>query len=407
MLQLILTLALLASVTVLAQEHPWAEIMHYWVSSGEQAALRVLQHQFEADGGQWVTTPLPNQNKMRGAMISRVAEGLPPTLMQWHAGNNIVELAELDLVADIESIAQRQNWHHIMPKVVLDSVTHKGRFIVVPVNIHGENWAWYNRSIYRHLKLAYPRNWDEFLVQAPRIKAAGYLPLAIGASGWQLRILFTDILIGIGGRKAYLQLITSNRTTLNPTILLQTMQILGALRQYSPPDGAELRWDEATRLVINGQAAVQFMGDWAKSEFLAAGKIVGQDFDCHLAPGNEMVYVTVIDAFAFAKTIDPRQQAAQRLIAKHILSPKIQRAFSLAKGSVPVNKNVDMAGFDRCAQIGIKSIRDDNAAVPAPSLVAAFVQSGVLDVHLTNFWHDLALTPEQAVQQLMTDLQEK
>ncbi|MEZ5592711.1 MAG: carbohydrate ABC transporter substrate-binding protein, partial [Gammaproteobacteria bacterium] len=119
---------------MLAQERPWAEIMHYWVSPGEHAALRVLQQQFEADGGQWVATPLPDQNRMRGAMISRLAEGLPPTLMQWHAGSNIVELAELNLVADVEPIAQRQNWHHIMPKVVLDSVTYNGRFIVVPVN---------------------------------------------------------------------------------------------------------------------------------------------------------------------------------------------------------------------------------------------------------------------------------
>ncbi|MEZ5592930.1 MAG: ABC transporter substrate-binding protein, partial [Gammaproteobacteria bacterium] len=272
---------------------------------------------------------------------------------------------------------------------------------------HGENWAWYNRAIYRQLNLAYPRNWNEFLLQAPRIKAAGYLPLAIGASGWQLRILFTDILIGIGGRKTYLQLISGNRAGLNPAMLLQTMQILGALRQYSPPDGSELRWDEATRLVINDQAAVQFMGDWAKSEFLAAGKIVGQDFDCQLAPGNGLAYVTVIDAFAFAKTTDLRQQAAQRLIAEHILSPEIQHAFSLVKGSIPVNKNVDMDGFDHCAQIGIKIIRDDNAVVPAPSLVAAHVQSGALGANLTEFWRDSMMSPEQAVQQLVTDLQEK
>ena len=390
--------------------HPQAEIMHYWVSPGEQAALQVIKKRFEAAGGEWIETPLANLASMRSEVINRIAEGLPPTLMQWHAGNSIMELAELDLVADLESIAQSQHWRSILPQVVLDSVTHNGRFIVVPLNAHGENWGWYNSAIYRELNLHYPDSWDEFLAQAPIIAGAGYIPLAIGASDWQIRLLFNDILIGVGGRKAYLSLlgkIQSGDAELDSAVLLRTMQILGSLRQYAAPGANNTSWDEATRLVINGQAAVQFMGDWAKGEFLSAGKVLGQDFDCQLAPGNGSAYMIVIDAIAFAKTADPEQQTAQRLIAESLLTPEIQRDFNLAKGSIPLNRGVELDGFDKCSRRGIAALNDDDNLLLSISLIDSGRRTNVLTSSLLDFWLDTTIPPEQAAEHLAAALNEQ
>ena len=33
-------------------------------------------------------------------------------------------------------------------------------------------------------------------------------------------------------------------------------------------------------MVIKGEAGMQLMGDWAKGEFLSAGKVPGKDFVC-------------------------------------------------------------------------------------------------------------------------------
>ena len=390
----------------MAGEPPRAEIMHFWVSPSEQAALRVLKQRLTAAGGQWIETALPNLNSLRSEVIDRIAEGLPPTIMQWHAGSNITELAELDLVADLEPIAQRQNWRSLLPQVVLDSVTYQDRFVVVPVNAHGENWAWYNRTIYRKLNLDYPRSWTEFLGQAPIIQKAGFLPLAISASSWEIRLLFTDILLAAGGRTAYEHLIYDDQATERDlSVLRQTLTILGDLRHYKPTSPSPQTWDEATRLVIDDLAAVQFMGDWAKGEFLKAGKRLGQDFDCRLAPGSGPIYVIVIDAFAFAKTNDPSQQKAQQLIAEEILSPAIQTAFNLAKGSVPVTTNVNPELFDECAQIALKAIREGKHLVPAPSLLSTKLQSGLLDAQLLEFWNDATLSVEQVMTRLAAERQ--
>lgn len=389
--------------------HPQAEIMHYWVSPGEQAALHIIKKRFEAAGGEWIETPLANLDSLRSEAIDRIVEGLPPTLMQWHAGDSIMALAELGLVADLESVAQNQHWRSILPQVVLDSVTHNGRFIVVPLNAHGENWAWYNRAIYRELNLSYPDNWEEFLIQAQIIAEAGYIPLAVGASAWQVRLLFNNILVGVGGREAYMSLldeIQSGKAALDPAVLLRTMQILGELRQYAAP-GADDTWHEATRLVINGQAAAQFMGDWAKSEFQNAGKILGQDYDCQLAPGTASSYMIVIDAFAFAKTTDSEQQAAQRLIAESLLTPEIQHDFNLAKGSIPLNKNVDLDGFDTCSRRGIAALKNDDELLLSITLVDSSHRTNVLTSRLLDFWRDTTILAEQAAEHLVAALNEQ
>ena len=39
-------------------------------------------------------------------------------------------------------------------------------------------------------------------------------------------------------------------------------------------------------MVIKGEAGMQLMGDWAKGEFIAAGKVPGKDFLCVAAPGT-------------------------------------------------------------------------------------------------------------------------
>ncbi len=39
-------------------------------------------------------------------------------------------------------------------------------------------------------------------------------------------------------------------------------------------------WNQATNLVITGQAGGQIMGDWAQGEFQVAGQVAGKDYTC-------------------------------------------------------------------------------------------------------------------------------
>ena len=49
-------------------------------------------------------------------------------------------------------------------------------------------------------------------------------------------------------------------------------------------------WNQATNLVITGQAGGQIMGDWAQGEFQVAGQVAGKDYTCLPGLGvNELI----------------------------------------------------------------------------------------------------------------------
>ncbi len=86
-------------------------------------------------------------------------------------------------------------------------------------------------------------------------------------------------------------------------------------------------------MVINGEAAFQIMGDWAKGEFIAAGKEPGQDFYCS-SPSNG-AYLYNVDSFAFFNVDGEDRQAGQQLLAKLTMGENFQKVFNLNKGFNP------------------------------------------------------------------------
>ena len=78
-------------------------------------------------------------------------------------------------------------------------------------------------------------------------------------------------------------------------------------------------WNVATSMVIEGQAGMQIMGDWAKGEFKVAGKNVGTDYTCTAAPGTSGAHTFNVDSFAFFAQGTTAGTGAQNIMAAEIL----------------------------------------------------------------------------------------
>jgi glucose/mannose transport system substrate-binding protein len=113
-------------------------------------------------------------------------------------------------------------------------------------------------------------------------------------------------------------------------------------------------------MVIKGDALVQVMGDWAKGEFKAANKEAGKDFLCYRFPGTDGSVFYNTDMFAFFQVSSDRQ-AAQVALAEATMSPEVQSAFNVLKGSVPARMDVSDAAFDLCGKKGIADVKAANA----------------------------------------------
>jgi len=344
------TIAVCGAVSATAGE---VEVLHWWTSGGEAKAAAALKQQLQGMGDTWKDFAVAGgggDNAMT-VLKSRVVSGNAPSAAQIK-GPSLQEWAAEGVLANIDDVAKAENWDNLLPPVVSNIMKYKGNYIAVPVNVHRVNWLWANPAVFKKAGAKVPTNWDEFFVAAEQLKKAGVTPVAHGGQPWQDFTTFESVALGLGGadfyKKAMVQL---DQPTLTGATMTKVLETFKKVKGYTDKNAAGRDWNLATAMVIKGEAGMQLMGDWAKGEFIAAGKTPGKDFTCTAAPGSAKAFTFNIDSFAMFKLKNEANIKAQKDLAAAIMSPQFQEVFNLNKGSIPVRLNMDLSKFDDCAKL--------------------------------------------------------
>lgn len=367
------------------------EVLHWWTSGGEAKAVGTLKDAFESQGGTWEDSPIAGGggDAAMTALRARVMAGNPPAAVQLK-GPGIQEWAIQGVLADVDDVAQRENWDSVLPPSLAGIMKYEDKYVAAPVNIHRIDWMWVNPELLAKVGAEVPTTWDEFNAVADKLKAAGITPLAHGGQPWQDATVFETIVLSMGADFYRKTLVDLDQEALAGETMVKVFDQLRKLRGYVDPGFSGRDWNLATAMVMNGEAAFQIMGDWAKGEFLAAGKVPGKDFLCAPTPGNGYSFNT--DSFAFFKVSGDDRIEGQKVLASLIMSPEFQETFNLAKGSIPARTDIKLDKFDSCA---IKSHEDLTAAVANDTFVPSMahemaiprtVRGEFLDV-VTNFFN--------------------
>jgi glucose/mannose transport system substrate-binding protein len=93
------------------------------------------------------------------------------------------------------------------------------------------------------------------------------------------------------------------------------------------------------------------------------------------------------DVFAFAKSGDPAQTRAQKVLAHVLFAPDTQILFNQKKGSIPIRTDVDGSSLDICAQAGMKMVADPARQVADINLIAEPALVGALDDVISEYWN--------------------
>ena len=396
------------SPAVNAKYQPTVEVVHFWVSSSEKKSLDAYRHAWRNIGGKWIDVPTKHKQAELALVTDRIANGYPPTVLQWNANEGSKEISAMGVVQDIEEVATADHWRSFLPPNVVDQISYKGRVYFAPTNIHAENWLWLSKKIFDKLKLTNPTTWDGLIDSAVKIKAAGYTPIALGGGAWEISLIFNDIIYSVYGFDAYTRLMKGGdaQAAMGP----QMLKALGMLRRLSTlvePNRSGKTWADAALSVGKGQAGMQFMGDWAKGELIEAGFVVDKDFRCMLAPGTESVYFLVVDAFAFPVTNSANDRRSQLLFARQIMNIDNQLAFNRVKGSIPVRTDIQRNNLDSCGKVGLELMSRKGVQVSAQSMtMPSQMSQGWIEI-VADFFNDPKMTPESAQRQLADVLTQK
>ncbi|MFA0470318.1 ABC transporter substrate-binding protein, partial [Vibrio sp. 10N.222.51.E8] len=332
----LLTLSLLAASTF--SQAGEVEVLHWWTAGGEAKSAAVLKEMIEEQGHTWKDFAVAGGGGESAMTVlkTRAVSGNPPSAAQIK-GHDIQEWGGLGFLASLDATAKQEQWDDLLPEVVTKVMKWDGEYVAVPVNVHRVNWLWANPVVLEKSGVTVPTTLDEFFVAADKIKAAGFIPLAHGGQPWQDATVFEAVALDVLGSEDYNKaFVDLDMDVLSGDKMVEVFTKFKKMRDYIDSNSPGRDWNVATSMVINGEAAMQIMGDWAKGEFTAAGKVPGKDYICAPAPGTDGQFTFNIDSFAFFELSDKENQKAQQDLAKTILTKDFQEVFNLNKGSIPV-----------------------------------------------------------------------
>ncbi|MFN5999525.1 MAG: extracellular solute-binding protein, partial [Paracoccaceae bacterium] len=123
------------------------EVLHWWTSGGEAAALNVLKDDLATKSIGWVDMPVAGGGGEAAmtALRARVTAGDPPTAVQM-LGFDILDWAGEGALGDLTSVASAEGWDAVVPTALQAFSKADGKWIAAPVNVHSTNWVWISKA---------------------------------------------------------------------------------------------------------------------------------------------------------------------------------------------------------------------------------------------------------------------
>jgi glucose/mannose transport system substrate-binding protein len=351
--------AALIAMTAGAAKAAEVEVLHWWTSGGEAAALNVLKENLQKEGVTWKDMPVAGGagSAAMTALRARVTAGNPPTAVQL-LGFDLRDWSEMGVAANLDDLAAKEGWDKVIPPALQEFSKYDGSWVAAPVNIHSTNWLWINKAALDKAGGKEPTNMDELFTLLDAFKEQGITALAHGGVPWQDGTLWEAVVLSVGGPDFYKKaVLEADPEALSSDTMKKVFDDMSKLRTYFDPNFSGREWNLSTALVIEGQAGAQEMGDWSKGEWLRADKKPGVDFVCIRFPGTQGSVLFNADQFMMFDVGD-EQKEAQMKMASAVEDPAFQIAFNKVKGSVPARTDIPDTEFDDCAKKGMKDLAE-------------------------------------------------
>lgn len=336
------------------------EVFSWWVGPGEADGLDAMIQIFQSE---YPNETFVNASVAGGAgtnakavLATRLSAGDPPDSWQAHAGEATFAYATAEQIQPLDDFFSSTGFSSVLPAALLPLISFNGHPYSVPVNIHRSNVMWYNPSVLNAAGVTMPdggfANYDDFFAACDLIVAAGKTCLALGPA-WTAEHLFENVMIGTLGADGWNALWEPNADWSSADVTKGLDNFAKALT-YTNSDAATLSdWQPAAKLMIDGDAAFNIMGDWAYGYFAnpdpnGLALTPHTDFDWAPPPGTNGVFVFLADSFVLPVGNKNPQGTLDWLTVA--ASKAGQEAFNPLKGSICARTDCDQSLFSEYSQ---------------------------------------------------------
>ena len=325
------------------------EVFTWWADGGEKAGLDGLVDQFKKDCSQYTfvngAVAGGAGSNAKTVLAQRLTQSDPPDTFQAHAGAELTDYINAGQIEDLSQEYKDWGLTNAFPSGLISNLTVNGKIYSVPANIHRANVLWGNKTVLASAGITQnATTLDGFFADLDKLKAKNVTPLALGKD-WTQLMLFESVLIADLGADKFTGL-WNGSTPWNGADVTKAIGDFSKLLTYTNKDTRDTYdWTDAEKLIMDGKAGYQLMGDWEAAD-LDAKKFA--DYGWFTFPGNGDTYQWLADSFVLPK--GAKNPDGTKCWLKTLGSADGQKAFNTKKGSIPARTDASPADYPKYQQ---------------------------------------------------------
>lgn len=336
-------------------------VFTWWADGSEKAGLDKLialfKKKYPNDTFQNLAVAGGAGSNAKAKLAADLKNNNPPGSFQGHAGAELTDYISKGQIVPVNDVINALGGEKSFPEDLIKLITVKGQIYSIPSNIHRANVVWTNVALLKKAGISKPpKDIKAWIADLKKVKAAGVsTPLAIGGTWTQVQLLETVLIADLGAQK-YNGLF-DGKTPWDSAEVKTAVAEFATLLSFANTASDGDDWPPATNRVIGGKAAYNVMGDWAVAEFDAKKKKQGTDWDWFPVPGTDGIFDFLADSFTLPK--GAKNAAGSKDWLMLVGSAAGQKAFNLAKGSIPARTDVPADDFPKYQKAAMDSFQKD------------------------------------------------
>jgi multiple sugar transport system substrate-binding protein len=270
-----------------------------------------------------------------------------PDLANWYAGNRMAPFVEAGQFMDVSDVWEANGLGESLASAKA-SMTIDGKQWGVPYTYY--QWGiYFNKDVYKQVGAEVPTNWDGFIANCEKFKAAGIDCLTTGTSAlWPGAGIFDYMSLRTNGYEWHMDL-TAGKVAWTDQKTRDVFAQWAKLVEpgYITANHAAIDWQDAAALLVQGKAANYVMGNFAVATFKEGGMTndnLGFMPFPEITPGIPRAEDAPTDTIHIptgAKNVDDA-----KLFLAYVASADAQTKLNAALGQLPTNKNSTVAADD-------------------------------------------------------------
>ena len=286
-----------------------------------------------------------------------------PDLANWYAGNRMLPYVNAGLFEPVDDVWEENGLNDTLASAA-GSMTIDGKKWGVPYTYY--QWGvYYRKDIFEKLGIAVPKTWDEFKAAGATLNENGIKPITIGSKFlWTAGGVFDYLNLRTNGYDFHMAL-TRGEIPWTDDRVRATManwkELLDA--GFWIDNHAAYSWQEALAPMVQGEAAMYVMGNFAVAPLREAGLTDDQlgffQFPV-IDPSIPLAEEAPTDTIHIPANAKNKEDAKKFLA--YLARADVQTEINRTLGQLPINKNSEVAE-DKFLEAGLAMLSSTTGGI--------------------------------------------